>query len=87
MKVTFSGHFLSCPGRIRTHANGTRIRCATVTPQDNSLIAVQSYCFWLDAQNFFVIFLNIFVAAPSRSASLNLRFPTTNTLRKNTLKF
>ena len=52
MKVTFSGHFLSCPGRIRTHANGTRIRCATVTPQDNSSIAVQIYCFFLNLQAF-----------------------------------
>ena len=52
MKVTFSGHFLSCPGRIRTHANGTRIRCATVTPQDNSSIAVQSYYFFPKHQNF-----------------------------------
>ena len=29
--------FIRCPGRIRTHANGTRIRCATVTPQDIAL--------------------------------------------------
>ena len=29
------GHFC-CPGRTRTLASGTRIRCATITPQDNS---------------------------------------------------
>ena len=73
MKVTLKeGHFRCCPGRIRTHANGTRIRCATVTPQDNSLIAVQSYCFWLDAQNFFVIFSNFFFKTSKKALTAGI---------------
>ena len=61
---------LSCLGKTRTLTNGTRIRCATITPQGNfkfcirtlpdqwviSFLTLQNYCFLLKSPNFSAIF-------------------------------
>lgn len=65
MKYEFHFSF-SCLGKIRTLTNGTRIRCATITPQGNvlsfseplSLLTLQNYNFFLIPQNFCRIIFN-----------------------------
>ncbi len=63
------GHFC-CPGRTRTLASGTRIRCATITPQDNSELRCKVRHYFLTGKHWHNFFEALFEKNNNRQSAL-----------------